>query len=372
MNKKVMKILLISNGVFEYDGRLRELINISKLIGDTTYITRVDSLDDKQEDNHLITMGDGMIKYFGFVIKCIMVAIKIKKIDILFVDNRKPIIPALIIIFLKRPTFLIQDVRELYLINEVNSITSKMGCYFEKILIKKADILLCANKYRAQIMQKHYLLNKLPLVFENIRALEYSGKYTSHILENKFLNYFTRNTYKIISTSGCDVSRTTDKLVNAVAKLENEFDLFLVGSSSKKDELYIKKLIEEKGIKNVQIIGKLNSDELKYFISKCQIGIVNYSKKDTNNIYCASGKIYEFIFEGIPIVTTENLPLVELVESNKIGKCDDNYCNGILEVYNNYGYFQDCVLEFSKNLNVSVKNINIARSVIDILSQVDK
>ena len=46
-----MKILLISYDYFRYDGRVRELINVAKDLGDVTYITRGDGDEQPQESS---------------------------------------------------------------------------------------------------------------------------------------------------------------------------------------------------------------------------------------------------------------------------------------------------------------------------------
>ena len=49
----------------------------------------------------------------------------------------------------------------------------------------------------------------------------------------------------------------------------------------------------------------MDQDHLKYFIENSQVGMVTYHQHDLNNKYCASGKIYEFLFEGKPDARTK-------------------------------------------------------------------
>ena len=100
---------------------------------------------------------------------------------------------------------------------------------------------------------------------------------------------------------------------------------------------------------NVELIGRLTQTELKYLISKCQIGIVNYGQYDTNNKYCASGKIYEFIYEGLPVVTTTNPTLKKLCDQEKIGYADDKYAEGINRIIENYNEYKMNVKRFASN-----------------------
>lgn len=358
-----MNILFISYGIYEYDGRTRELMEISEQLGKTQYITRGISQNTKWVKNHCIISNRGIFAYLKFIFHCIIKAIGINKIDILFVDNRKAIIPALIIKLIKKPKYIIQDVRELYIIDEVKHITGKIGCIIEKILIKRSDIIICANKYRAKIMKNYYKLDLEPLVYENVRALKYSGRSTQNELKEKYKHYFTNNTIKIVSTSGCDMSRNTDKLVYAMDELGKKFELFLVGCENESDISKIQKIIQEKNLDNVHLINKLEIDELKYFLNNCNIGIVNYHKQDMNNIYCASGKIYEYIFEGLPVVTTENIPLVDICNAYEIGVADDDYVEGIKKVAKKYNFYSKNVEKYVNKISVENNNLELIEDI---------
>ena len=144
------------------------------------------------------------------------------------------------------------------------------------------------------------------------------------------------------------VKRTKD-LVENILKVKRKCKLFLVGDSTARDEKVIRDIIVKNSIHNVEILGKLNQTELKYLISRCHIGIVNYGQYDTNNRLCASGKLYEFIYEGIPVVTTSNPPLKRLCDSEKIGCADDSYAEGINTVLEHYSEYKKNVFEFAKN-----------------------
>jgi len=358
-----LNILFISYGIYEYDGRLRELLKISKNIGKTTCLTRAESSSSCQDNAHVAINISSRFNYIKFILKAIFIAMNMKKIDVLFIDNRKAIIPGLIIRILKRPRVIIKDVRELYLIKEVKHFAGKIGCVLEKILIDKADILICANSFRAEIMKYYYSLNAPPLIYENIRRLMFDNEYLEKEIYQKYHEIFNKDTFRIISTSGCDVSRTNDRLVLAMKDLGEKFELLLVGGGSEEDCNQILEIIQKHSIKNVQLIGKVGESELKYLIQKCQVGVVNYNKRDTNNRFCASGKIYEFIYEGLPVITTENLPLLEIVEKHCIGVSDDNYLKGIRTIYENYLFYKENVKLFSQNINVEKNNQQLIKLI---------
>lgn len=353
-----MKVLFISNGIWDYDGRLRELAQVSRGLGQTKLITR--SKNNKSYNNHIKIVNKNFIL---FVFISIYQALVSGKIDVLFIDNRKAIIPAMIIRKIKRPRFTILDVRELYLSNEVHHLQGKIGCYFESLMIKKANIVISANKQRSKIMKEYYKLNEAPIVYENIRRIDFSENYNEKYYKKKYDDLLKRNTFKIISTSGFSVSRTNDVLVKSMIELGENYELLLVGGGTTEDRNVIEGLIKDNGLSNVTLIDMVDADELKFLIQNSDIGIVNYHQKDSNNKYCASGKIYEFLFEGVPVVTTENEPLREFCEIYKVGESNNNYSIAISIVSQEYEYYKNNVLNFIEKIDVAENNSHLLKAI---------
>jgi hypothetical protein len=341
-----MNILLISYGDYNYDGRLRELIKVFSNFGELHIISRGSIPLNK---NHVLINSN----YISFIKKAISKGKQINSLDVIVCDNRKSIIPGLKIWKAFHNAKLVLDCRELYLSKYCKSIISKIGCFFEKKAIKKADVIIAANKERAIFMKEYYNLKDFPLVFENYRSLNYSEGLDFEKLKKRFSENIKDGEFRIISTSGCDISRTNDVLVRNLKRIKKPCRLFLVGSSSIKDIKCINKICKKNGISNVDIIDQLNQDELKYLIRQCHLGIVNYHQKDLNNKYCASGKIFEFLYEDIPVVTTTNPPLFDFVKRYCVGECDDNYADAINVVFDNYEQYKRNVLIYTNKHGVS-------------------
>ena len=97
----------------------------------------------------------------------------------------------------------------------------------------------------------------------------------------------------------------------------------------------------------------------------CNVGIVSYSNKNINNRLCASGKIYEYISLGIPVIVSNNLPLRNLVNLYNIGSvvnCDQNFFKNYLQNIDNYNEsIQNFPLEhlLKQNKDRLLKIVNI-------------
>ena len=359
-----MNILLISYGDYEYDGRLRELVNTFNELGDLHFYS-MSSSKEKLKNQGVFRGGN----YLKFILQAVKYGIKFSNIDVIVLDNRKAIIPGRIIKAIKRINKIILDCRELYFINEVDKISSKIGCLLEKPCIKNADIVISANMERAEVMKEKYGLKETPIVFENIRALSYSTKFDASRMEEKYKDLFNQEEIRIVATAGCNVDRMNDILVQNINRVTKKCRLFLIGGNEKKDEECIEQIIRDNQLDNVHIMGKMNQDELKYFINQCHIGIVNYNQKDFNNKYCASGKIFEFLFEGVPVVTTTNPPLVRLCMEYGVGESDDSFANAINTVSENYTKYKNNAMIFGTKKTVDDNNRNLKREISKRLGQ---
>jgi len=352
-----MTVLLISYGDYDYDGRLRELFCVAEKLGNVCAYTR----GSREKNNNHILINTNYLKFIHDVCSK---AKRHNNIDVIMLDNRKSVIPGLLLKKHFKNAKIILDCRELYLSRYVKGFSSKIGCIIEKKGIYKADVIVCANDARACFMKDYYKLSKKPIVYENLRKLEYSNSVNFSKLKNRFDSHFCDDEIRIISTSGCDISRTNDILIKNLNKIHYNVRVFLVGKSSENDINKIQKIISENKLNNVEIIDQLNQDELKYLISNCHIGIVNYHQKDINNKFCASGKLFEFIYEGLPVVTTTNPPLKCFCEQFGIGRCSDDYSDAIDYVIDNFESIKQNVLNFSKSHDVSTNNIGFYNELL--------
>lgn len=330
-------IALISYGDCEYDGRLRSFVEVLKHCGSLYCFTRGNIA---VNDESKTFAGKKYCVFIWDSIKYIDGILKKKPIHVIFLDNRRSTIPGLILKRMYPNIKFVIDCRELYLRKEVKHFCEKIGCIFEKKMIKKAQGVICANQERAEIMQKEYGLSKAPIVFENLRCLKYDSEEALDRARVKLEKYIINGEIRIISTSGCNIKRTNDILIRNMNKVEKKCRLFLVGNSTSEEQKRIENIIQEQDLDNVEILGQLNQAELKYLISQCNIGIVNYGKYDTNNLFCASGKLYEFLYEGIPVVTTTNPPLKRICDTHGIGIADDYYAEGINNIIRKYEYYK--------------------------------
>lgn len=355
-----MRILLISYDHWKYDGRVRELIKTAKELGEVWYITRRSDGEEPQEERHILYTDHG---YPNFIRFCCAQAKKLGRMDMIFIDNRKGILPGYLAKHISRASYVVQDCRELYDLKSAAGIPGKIGCIVEKIFTRHSDVVIAANPFRARIMVKMFGLKKTPLNYENIRRLEYTDDSRRQRVEDECKGFFQKEKFRIISTAGCDMSRTTGKLLEAMKELGDDYELLLVGENDEEDEILAEAVIRELRLDNVKILPRMDQDHLKYFIGNCQIGFVAYHQRDLNNKYCASGKIFEFLYEGKPVLTSTNPPLREFCEKYGVGIASDEYASAVGKLAGDYESFAKQVDGFISRVYVEKNNRKLAEKI---------
>lgn len=346
---------MISCGNIDYDGRLREFVKVFGKLGEIVCFSY---------GSHALFPGhhvyDSEVGYLQFI-KSVKKEAETIEADIVFVDDRRATIPALIV-NRKKKAILIQDCRELWELKTAESIVGKIGCIAERFCIRRADVLICANSFRAEHMVNSWGTIR-PIVFENIRRLEYEKNGETEAAE-KLDPILKDGEVRIVSTYGCSIERTNDILVRNINKINGNVKVFLVGKSEDDDIKTINSIIREEHLEDkVVILGQLNQSELKYLISRSHIGVVNYHQRDLNHKYCASGKIYEFLYEGIPVITTTNPPLKQMCDEFGIGEADDSYFSGINKIISDYDGYKKAVTSFADEHAIEDNNEELLKNI---------
>ena len=340
--------------------RIAHVVCVTKKVSENT-----EALD---EANDLVFGKTGILDLMQFVRLSLSTAKKLDRIDVLFVDNRLATIPAFLIRKLYAPKMILQDARELYLTHETKHFAGKVGCIFEQAAMKKADIVFCANKYRAKIMQEQIKIQSPIYVFENVFTLSYDQSFDKDAAEKEFGDLFKLDRFTLLSSSGCALIRTTDKFVRAMKKFNGKAELLLVGKNSSADEQCIRQIIRDEQISNVRIVGPVDKSVLKWMIKKCDAGIAIYGKSDMNNMYCASGKIYEFLTENKPIIASGNPPLQDLCDQTQVGFASDCYEDAIEEMINNYGKYTDNVASYMETFDIAERENRLVEYLQTVLN----
>lgn len=234
--------------------------------------------------------------------------------------------------------------------------------YYEKKYLKDADVVLAANYERAKIMQEYFSLNTLPIIFDNIHRID--DDFDEVICRNKFDNIVDKNRFNILFGGGLSEERKTFDYIKAVNKLDDRINLIIAGSASNVAKKRYDEIIKKNGSHKLHYVGFVSRAELKYLMRVSQASVVVFDKNSFNTLYCASGKCYESLFEGTPILASENPPLKRLCSEEHIGVSNDDYTQGIIQLIDNYAYYEEAVKKYIHRLDYEGRKERLVNQIL--------
>lgn len=335
-----MNVLIVSYHNYKKDGVLNELAKVFPKTDTVIFVTPTES-NAICHAGRIVTKLHTLVGYLKFIRLGIKTGKSLCPIDILYLDSSEVSYAGSILMKLLNPVMSVYFSRELYADRKM-PLLGGMLYKKETVLYKKVDLVIACNDARSKKMVQLFELQSQPYVFNNIRRL--SASYDTDSLKKKYAQLFCGE-IKFISTGGCFLERGTLNLVKAFSQFPS-YSLYIVGNTDTEDFAIVRNYLDDHNIDNVVLLESVGLGELRYLIQQCDIGIVEYSQEGFNNMYCASGKIYEYLFEGLPVLTTENIPLVELCKKYQIGVSDNSFAKGIEMLSANLEYYKENVRSF--------------------------
>jgi len=119
-----------------------------------------------------------------------------------------------------------------------------------------------------------------------------------------------------IYTGAHGPANALDVVVKAGAHLEPGISIVLMGDGPEKEKLI--RLKEEMGLSNVHLMDPVPKREVYDYIHAADCSIISLAD---NEIFrgARSNKLYDYMFVGLPIVTTVDGELREIIEGNGVG-----------------------------------------------------
>ncbi|WP_078429737.1 glycosyltransferase [Alkalihalobacterium alkalinitrilicum] len=244
---------------------------------------------------------------------------------------------------------LIYDSHELF--NEMagrNSVDRKFGYLMESKLIKRIDHLIVVNPYVEDEFMKMYG-ERPSTVVQNIPHL----KDKAQLLKNESSNYW-RDHYNLAESDvlllyqgGLNPERGIEECIHALALLESQYKLILLGEGRQKQHLL--SLVEKLNIQDrVFFHEQVPSDQILWYTKQADIGLVMYKNTSKNNYFSTPNKIFEYLLTGIPSVASKHPGKAYVIEKEKVGVCVEEtpeaIKEGIIYISKNYEQFQEACL----------------------------
>lgn len=344
-----MKIMFIAYHDILTEARTQEILKCAEGLGDAYFVSY--SKPKNSEKCISLLTGNGIRGYRSFIKDSIKYIKEINPDVIILHDNYTSIILAWLIKFRKN-TFIIYDSSELYIDLKPKKLKQRLAQimqYIENKYLRYADVTIAANIERASIMEELQKLEKKPLVFDNIHKIEDS--YDEIKCNEKYGEYFRKDVFTVLYAGGISENRKTYELADAVGKLGNRYSLIVIGAASNEEKNKFKKYLEERKYYNINYLGFIPREEFRFLLNKACVSVSAFAQDTLNNKFCASGKVYESIFEGTPILTTENPPLKRICKEYGVGISTSNFKDGIKSLQENYDIYCNNVVKYAKQIN---------------------
>lgn len=231
----------------------------------------------------------------------------------------------------------------------------------EKKYLKDADVVIAANEERAEIMQRYFGLREMPIVFDNMHRIDL--EYDKAECDKKFGHAFDDGKFNILFAGGINEERETFAYIEAFAKVADGCRLIIVGAASPVARARYEKMLDELGLDGVVYLGFITRAELRYCMTRSSASVVIFDKDSYNTKYCASGKCYESLFEGVPILASENPPLKRLCQTYNIGISNDRFDEAITALKDNYEFYRRGVEAYVGGLSYESRVDELAASI---------
>jgi glycosyltransferase involved in cell wall biosynthesis len=179
----------------------------------------------------------------------------------------------------------------------------------------------------------------------------------------------------ILHVGGLNKIYMVEELIQSVPTWPENCILVLHGwvwKESKRADYFgfLKELAKQSGFDNNRIFFStdvLPQEDLDKMVSSADIGVALYHNTDLNIYNMASGKLFQYLKYGLPVITIDFPNLIELVEDKRCGICinDENEIgDAISKILSDYGVFSSNALkcfeekyEFSRYYQNVIENI---------------
>lgn len=337
MNSLSYNILMFVYNDLNNDARVQKSALALSEYGSLTVIsTGKDTFFTDKYDNVVFepTARKSIFKYLQFVFFVLNYYREVKY-HVVYSHDYFTALPMLIIKLLSRRTKYIYDAHELFIPYKNERITrrERFFYYFEKRAIKSADLVVCAQQQRSEIMKEHFNLSRLPLVIRNITELTKTNIYKNPELDRFMSIEGITVVYAGVISQDRNIGALIDLLENA-----NNYKLLVIGDGN--DRANINHKVKNINSNRIMCINSVPHSQLYSVLVRCDIGFLSYPLNKLNNQFCAPNKIFEYASAGLAMVSKYNPTIKYELDTYNIGVCDDDILSAIETVSNNLEFYK--------------------------------
>jgi glycosyltransferase involved in cell wall biosynthesis len=215
--------------------------------------------------------------------------------------------------------------------------------FMEKWTIKKACLVIEANKERERIIRTIYKLK--------------STMYIQNIMPKSHITINTDSKKNIIVYQGViSEERKIHRYIQALRHLPEDISMKLIGDGSALN--FCKSVVREYALdRRVLFTGVVPYSAVREESMFSKVGIISYLMDDTNNYYCAPNKIFEYAQSKIPMLFSPQPFFKEVIKKYQIGEIIAEEMND-MELANMFKYMMDNYNKYLIGMDDFLKDYN--------------
>ena len=188
--------------------------------------------------------------------------------------------------------------------------------FFEKLIVGRVELIICADGKRAEMMRDYYKLKDTPYVVPNYSELPIDEDYS---FSPDLIEFFNDKRKTLVYAGALTSGRNIEKIILSAAQLTSEYKVLVVGDGGEKTKL--EKIASGCNGLKYMFTGSVPYKHLGSILKRCDVGYLSYPMTNLNNIYCAPNKIYEYASVELPMICNDNPNLISIVGASRIGVC---------------------------------------------------
>ena len=182
-------------------------------------------------------------------------------------------------------------------------------------VIKKFSLVVAADSYRSEILQKKLGLKNVPLTIRNLPMLQDSLKIIKKPAQKPF---------SVVYHGSIGTTQALDSIVRSMKFWPEDVKFHVYGTPSSQTLNHLKQLASADKVDSRLVFeGWFPTSEIISHLQKHSVGASFYRPKNDKNKFNAgaSNKRYQYMQAGIPQISDTNPGIVELIEENGVGLC---------------------------------------------------
>jgi len=206
-------------------------------------------------------------------------------------------------------TYLVYDSHELWpdMLIGVPEFVKRMLRVYERLLIKRADVVITVNELIGQVLASRYSVTAPIEIVYNCPSTETKQRKRRRLRGRRF---------KIALYQGHYLpERGLENLVRAARHLLPDIELVFRGYGPVEGELRAL----ASGTKNVRFVHPVPMEQMVDAAQDADVGIVSYIPSNLNNYLASPNKLFEYIHAGLPVAVSDGPFMRRVVCSNDIG-----------------------------------------------------